>query len=579
MRKNCLFKLIPIAGAFLSLFLFSAKPTLAVQCEYIPKDSGGALLYADGITQFEPWLQELSSEDCLNKCTELTRWCRDSNRPENCDAASLECGEVTSPTLTVTCKFTPKNLRGGVIDSYGISAREVLSTSESACQKMCDDLLARCMAIDIAGSPLCSDSETTCEKISSSASSSSDTSTAPTPQTFESVTPRLEIPLPTLPSFSKFTDLTLQGEAPNRYLWVPWIGQYIAAIYKYAIGIVGILAGIMIVIGGLLWLTAGGAADRVSTAKSFIESSLVGLVIALTSYLLLYAINPNLVGFESLKVKYIEQVDWPTVVEAGIGYSDPTAEQEEESIASPAVASGDTERGQLLSVCKPKNSGVTKEKLLEILPTWVDIGKRGGATYIRGGSTQRTGCSSNPQLEFATNALSAQGISYPEGASSEILKQLYQTEIVDKVYAAGKLCGDCVTWTQQLLECAGMDYHIRLPRLKGGRTGTETGGSQTATRIATSDESCGDAASKIPGGLQFGDFFHKSSPGHMVMYVGGAGLPYEIIEMGGARSPSCELVTGLTEKLSCVRTTATKESWRSWNSVTDFCDIFRITPF
>ena len=307
MRKNCLFKLIPIAGAFISLFLFSAKPTLAVQCEYIPKDSVGTILYADGITQFEPWLQELSSEDCLDKCTELTRWCRDSNRPENCDVASLKCGEVAFPTLTVTCKFTPRNLRGGVIDSYGISAREVLSTSESACQRMCDDLLARCMAIDIAGSPLCSDSETTCEKISSSASPSSDTSTSPTPYNFSSTTPRLEIPLPTLPSFSEFTDLTLQGEAPNRYLWVPWIGQYIAAIYKYAIGIVGILAGIMIVVGGLLWLTAGGAADRVSTAKSFIESSLVGLVIALTSYLLLYAINPNLVGFESLKVKYIER--------------------------------------------------------------------------------------------------------------------------------------------------------------------------------------------------------------------------------------------------------------------------------
>ncbi len=64
----------------------------------------------------------------------------------------------------------------------------------------------------------------------------------------------------------------------------------------------------MIIVGGLLWLTAGGAADRVSTAKSFIESSLVGLVIALTSFLILYAINPNLVGFEGLKVKYIERV-------------------------------------------------------------------------------------------------------------------------------------------------------------------------------------------------------------------------------------------------------------------------------
>jgi lysophospholipase L1-like esterase len=105
-----------------------------------------------------------------------------------------------------------------------------------------------------------------------------------------------------------FMSVEPQGEPGSRYLLIPWIGEYIAAMYKYAIGITGVLAGIMIVIAGLIWLTAGGSAERVSTAKSFIEGALVGLVIALTSYVLLYAINPTLTGFDALKVKFVERV-------------------------------------------------------------------------------------------------------------------------------------------------------------------------------------------------------------------------------------------------------------------------------
>ncbi|MFA5413160.1 MAG: pilin [Patescibacteria group bacterium] len=308
MRKNCLFKLIPIAGAFLSLFLFSAKPTLAVQCEYVPRDDSRNIIYfEEADADHLPWLREKNEEDCGSACAILNLSCRGggpiAQDPAGCNATYTTCGPVTSPTLTTTCKFTPRRSDGSALSG----AWEKLTPSESECRNLCNTAgRALCTPFcSTIGSALCCDEEkTTCESTSAAPP-------PPTPHTFESVTPRLEIPLPTLPSLSGFTDLTLQGEAGSRYFWVPWIGQYIAAIYKYAIGIVGILSGIMIVVGGLLWLTAGGAADRISTAKSFIESSLVGLVIALTSYLLLYAINPNLVGFEGLKVKYIEGADTP----------------------------------------------------------------------------------------------------------------------------------------------------------------------------------------------------------------------------------------------------------------------------
>jgi hypothetical protein len=325
MKKSKTLFFLSVISALFVLSAFVGKSTLAamVQCEYIPRDSSGNILYFEGSdVEHRPWSKEMEEAECLEKCdsesiTSLIGECRSwggpFQDPDDCDVSHTSCGVVDTPTLTNYCKFTPKRPDGSIIEESRIKPFEIYTTSKSACQRLCDSKKEKCMAAcDISGSSapalavkqaLCCDrNKTTCEGGAASA--------APTPHTFESVPPSLEIPLPTLPSLSEFADLTLQGEAPNRYLLIPWIGQYIAAIYKYAIGIVGVLAGIMIVVGGLLWLTAGGSAGRVSTAKSFIESSLVGLVIALTSYLLLYVINPNLVEFESLRVRYIERVEF-----------------------------------------------------------------------------------------------------------------------------------------------------------------------------------------------------------------------------------------------------------------------------
>ncbi|PIR13401.1 hypothetical protein COV49_02445 [Candidatus Falkowbacteria bacterium CG11_big_fil_rev_8_21_14_0_20_39_10] len=82
------------------------------------------------------------------------------------------------------------------------------------------------------------------------------------------------------------------------------IGNYIVAIYKYAIGIVGILAAVVLMWGGVLWLTAGGNAERIGNAKSWIMASLSGLVLALASFMILSMINPDLVNF---KIKNLTQ--------------------------------------------------------------------------------------------------------------------------------------------------------------------------------------------------------------------------------------------------------------------------------
>lgn len=131
---------------------------------------------------------------------------------------------------------------------------------------------------------------------------------------YEPVYPKLQIPIPGVPGLTEFAKVEIKGEPGERYIYIPWIGQYIAAIYGWAMGVVGILAVAMIVWGGVIYLTAGGIPERISTAKSYIISAISGLVLAFGSYLLLYTINPDLVKFGAMKIRVVERIEYSEAV-------------------------------------------------------------------------------------------------------------------------------------------------------------------------------------------------------------------------------------------------------------------------
>ena len=56
-------------------------------------------------------------------------------------------------------------------------------------------------------------------------------------------------------------------------------------------------AVVSIVIGGYIYMTAGGDADRVRTAKVWIGSAILGIILALLAWLILASIATNLVKF------------------------------------------------------------------------------------------------------------------------------------------------------------------------------------------------------------------------------------------------------------------------------------------
>lgn len=75
------------------------------------------------------------------------------------------------------------------------------------------------------------------------------------------------------------------------------VASTISQIYVWALGVAGILALAMMIFGGYIIMTAGGNGSQVSKGKEYITSAIIGLVILLTSFILLNTINPDLTNF------------------------------------------------------------------------------------------------------------------------------------------------------------------------------------------------------------------------------------------------------------------------------------------
>ena len=101
----------------------------------------------------------------------------------------------------------------------------------------------------------------------------------------------------------KMISTDVQG---NTWLNIPFLGEYISSIYKYAMVIVGVLSVIAIMDAGTVWLLRGSSSEGKQEAQKKLVMAITGLIITAVSYVLLYTINPNLVEFRSLQVLYIK---------------------------------------------------------------------------------------------------------------------------------------------------------------------------------------------------------------------------------------------------------------------------------
>lgn len=92
-------------------------------------------------------------------------------------------------------------------------------------------------------------------------------------------------------------EYTLQANYPELHNTSPTtnLGGYIKYLYLFGLALVGILAVAGLVYGGILYMTSGTLTNT-QEAQKWIWSAIAGLLLALSSWLILYTINPDLVS-------------------------------------------------------------------------------------------------------------------------------------------------------------------------------------------------------------------------------------------------------------------------------------------
>jgi len=196
------------------------------------------------------------------------------------------------------------------------------------------------------------------------------------------------------------------------------LGQLIQQIFTWSLYILGVSVFVMFFYSGFLWLTAAGNTSRVGEAKTHMTNAVFGAILLLSSYLILYTINPDFVK-NTFNLPGLGITTSPTPAPGGGTCSGPGLPVPPGSPPNGASVVNDvaSEFPQYLAnSCQ--NTGGTWEFMDEVVnrlhaqdPNWGYNGKRGGSTlsedaisYLAGGTTEvfiidviNGHCGSNPQ--------------------------------------------------------------------------------------------------------------------------------------------------------------------------------------
>lgn len=177
---------------------------------------------------------------------------------------------------------------------------------EAACKGNDDGGKELCSVMDSCV-PLCAKDED-CEKgmickagICSGAATGSGSSPVDSTPTFKPIAPTLAINIPNL-SFPDFLNVKREGN----YYYIPFIAVYLSSIFRLGLGIASVLAVIMIMIGGFMWILAAGDSGKIKTAKNMISNAAIGLLLSFGCFTFLQLVNPDLVNLQAMKIKIVQ---------------------------------------------------------------------------------------------------------------------------------------------------------------------------------------------------------------------------------------------------------------------------------
>lgn len=93
------------------------------------------------------------------------------------------------------------------------------------------------------------------------------------------------------------------GTVPDNPLQLQEISTYIGNIIEAAIPLVGIIAFIMLLVGGFTVLSSGGNPENTQKGKSIITYAIMGIVLAIVSWLILLFIQ-NFTGAQVTEFRF-----------------------------------------------------------------------------------------------------------------------------------------------------------------------------------------------------------------------------------------------------------------------------------
>ncbi len=116
------------------------------------------------------------------------------------------------------------------------------------------------------------------------------------------VIPILNVPIPGL-------DLTGAVSKNGGVVTSSLISLYIQAAYRFLLVAGSLMAIVMLMVGGLEYVIAGGSSKRVEKAKTRIKNAIMGLILLFAAFDLAFLISPQTVAFVPLKIESIKKLE------------------------------------------------------------------------------------------------------------------------------------------------------------------------------------------------------------------------------------------------------------------------------
>ncbi|MBU1132320.1 pilin [Patescibacteria group bacterium] len=124
---------------------------------------------------------------------------------------------------------------------------------------------------------------------------------------------QLKIPFGQFSDLGKIQEVTAKKKNPltgedetYKFIEIPWLAKYIGNVYRYGVGLGSIIAVLALMLGGLMYMSAGLSPAMVGRSKQIMLGAVTGLVLLLGSYIMLYVINPNLIQLKPIQVEIVK---------------------------------------------------------------------------------------------------------------------------------------------------------------------------------------------------------------------------------------------------------------------------------